>query len=73
MSVMADGLGRELPDLLFSDATAIGGTPAAEHVSAFSMVFSTHPARVSARAKISGGRPSVLGRSFPLVVVAPRL
>jgi hypothetical protein len=43
---MADGLGRELRDLLFSDATAIGGTPAAEHVSAFSIVFSTHPARV---------------------------
>ena len=34
----------------------------------------THPARVSPRARISGGRPFALGRSFPLVgVTAPRL
>jgi len=50
MSVMADGqrrcgLGRELRDLLCSDATAIGSTPAAEHVSVFSIIFSTHPAQ----------------------------
>jgi hypothetical protein len=43
----------DLPDLLCSDATAIEGTPTAEHVSAFfSIVFATHPARVSARASI---------------------
>ena len=47
--------------------------PAAKQVSAFSIAFSTHPAGVSARAKISAGRPSILARSFPLVLVAPRL
>ena len=52
-----------------SDARQSGAL-LAEHVSAFSIVFSTHPARVSARARISGGRPAALGRSFPLVVAA---
>ena len=60
MSVIADGQRR------CGLGWAIGRTPAAEaHASL---------ARVSPRARISGGRPFALGRSFPLVVVAaPRL
>jgi hypothetical protein len=49
------------------------GTPAARAGQCLLDSFSTHPARVSARARISAGRPSVFGRSFPLVLVAPRL
>ena len=50
-------------------AGAIGRTPAAgEHVSAFSIVFATHPARVSPRARISGGRPFAFGPLIPAFV-----